>query len=188
MEIRDFAPQGLVLLSPRRFEDERGWFSETFNARVFEEAGIDAAFVQDNHSLTRATGTLRGLHFQAPPFAQAKLVRCSVGAVWDVAVDVREGSPTYLQHVGVRLDAASGAQLFVPRGFLHGFLTLTPNAEVQYKVDARYSREHDGAVAWNDPDIGIAWPLDEAGVSAPSLSARDAAAPRLGDIDLPFAY
>ncbi len=186
MKVATFEPEGLVLITPRRFGDDRGWFSETFNARAFREAGVTAEFVQDNHSLSREAGTLRGLHYQAPPFAQSKLVRCSAGAVWDVAVDIRTGSPTFLKSVGVRLDAEIGAQLFVPRGFLHGFLTLTPDAEVQYKVDAFYSAEHDGSVAWDDPDLAVDWPLAEARVATPSLSAKDAAAPRFRDFDNPF--
>jgi dTDP-4-dehydrorhamnose 3,5-epimerase len=116
------------------------------------------------------------------------LVRCTRGAIWDVGVDIRQGSPTYGQHQGVRLDAETGAQLLVPRGFLHAFLTLTPDAEVQYKVDGFYDREADGAVAWDDPDLAIDWPLAEAGVAAPVLSAKDAAAPRLRDLDNPFRY
>ncbi|HKK35528.1 MAG TPA: dTDP-4-dehydrorhamnose 3,5-epimerase [Paracoccaceae bacterium] len=188
MKIDRLGPPGLALLTPARHGDARGWFMETWNARRLREAGLDHAFVQDNHSMSAAPGTLRGLHYQAPPFAQAKLVRCTRGAVWDVAVDIRRASPTFGQWRGARLDAETGAQLLVPRGFLHGFLTLTPEAEVQYKVDAYYSREHDGAVAWDDPDLAIDWPLAEAGVDAPLLSEKDAAAPRLSDVDNPFDY
>lgn len=188
MQIEALGPEGLTLITPPRFGDDRGWFSETWNARRMAEHGLDHAFVQDNHSLSRDPGTLRGLHFQAPPSAQAKLVRCTRGAIWDVGVDIRRGSPTYGQHRGVRLDADTGAQLLVPRGFLHAFLTLTPDAEVQYKVDGFYDREADGAVAWDDPDLAIDWPLAEAGVTAPVLSAKDAAAPRLRDLDNPFRY
>lgn len=188
MQIEALGPEGLTLVTPARFGDSRGWFSETWNAARMRDAGLDIAFVQDNHSRSRDAGTLRGLHYQAPPFAQAKLVRCTSGAIWDVAVDIREGSPTFGQWRGVRLDAETGAQLLVPRGFLHGFLTLTSDAEVQYKVDNPYSREADGSVAWDDPDLGVDWPLGEAGVSRPILSDKDAAAPRLADIDNPFVY
>jgi dTDP-4-dehydrorhamnose 3,5-epimerase len=187
MQIEALGPEGLTLITPPRFGDDRGWFSETWNARRMAEHGLAHDFVQDNHSCSRDAGVLRGLHYQAPPFAQAKLVRCSRGAIWDVAVDIRPGSPTYGEHRGVRLDAETGAQLLVPRGFLHGFLTLTPEAEVQYKVDAFYDRDSDGAVAWNDPDLAVDWPLSEAGVAEPILSDKDAAAPRLADIANPFA-
>lgn len=188
MRIEPLDIPGLTLLTPPRFGDDRGWFSETWNARRMSEAELGFEFVQDNHSLSRDPGTLRGLHYQAPPAAQTKLVRCTAGAIFDVAVDVRKGSPTYGQWRGVRLDSETGAQLLVPRGFLHGFLTLTPNAEVQYKVDDFYEAACDGAVAWNDPDIAIDWPLAEAGVDAPQLSGKDAAAPRLKDFDSPFTY
>ncbi len=153
-----------------------------------EIAGLGFDFVQDNHSLSRDPGTLRGLHYQSPPAAQTKLVRCVAGAIFDVAVDARKGSPTYGQWEGKTLTPETGAQLLVPRGFLHGFLTLKPDSEVQYKVDDFYEAACDGAVAWNDPDIGIDWPLDEAGVEAPVLSAKDAAAPKLADFKSPFDY
>lgn len=179
---------GLALITPARFGDARGWFSEVWNGPKLAAAGHPLDFVQDNHSLSRDAGTLRGLHCQTPPFAQTKLVRCIRGAIWDVAVDVRAGSPTYGQWRGVRLDPETGAQLLVPRGFLHGFLTLEPDTEVLYKVDALYSKECDRSVAWDDPDIGIDWPLAEAGVQAPVLSAKDAEAPRLGDFVNPFTY
>lgn len=187
MKTEALGPQGLTLITPARFGDDRGWFSETWSKSRMDEAGLTHDFVQDNHSLSGAAGTLRGLHYQAPPFAQAKLVRCVRGAIWDVAVDIRPGSPTFGQWAGARLDPETGAQLLVPRGYLHGFLTLTPDAEVQYKVDAPYSKAHDGAVAWNDPDLAVDWPLVDAGVSAPVLSEKDAAAPRLGEIPNPFA-
>lgn len=179
---------GVVLLTPQRFGDERGWFAETWNARRMAEAGLDFAFCQDNHSHSRDAGTLRGLHYQRPPAAQTKLVRCSRGRVFDVAVDIRAGSPTYGQWRGVVLSAGNGCQLLVPRGFLHGFLTLEPDCEVQYKVDAYYARDCDSAIAWDDPDIGIAWPLAEAGVEAPIVSAKDATAPRLAEIGTPFRH
>lgn len=178
---------GLVVVVPRRHGDERGWFSESWNARRMAEAGLAFEFCQDNHSFSRDAGTLRGLHYQRPPAAQAKLVRCTAGRVFDVAVDIRGDSPTHGQWRGVTLSPADGRQLLVPRGFLHGFLTLEPGSELQYKVDACYDRDCDGAVAWDDPEIGIDWPLAEAGVAAPVLSVKDAAAPRLGEIGAPFA-
>ena len=187
MEIEHLEMDGLVLLTPQRFGDARGWFAETWNARRLAEAGLAFDFCQDNHSYSRDAGTLRGLHYQRPPAAQAKLVRCSAGRVFDVAVDIRAGSPSYGRWRGVTLSAENGCQLLVPRGFLHGFLTLEPGSELQYKVDAYYDRDCDAAVAWDDPEIGIDWPLAEAGVAAPVLSEKDAAAPRLARIGAPFA-
>lgn len=188
MQVEPLDIDGLVVLTPRRFEDERGWFAETWNARRMAEAGLDLAFCQDNHSLSRERGTLRGLHYQKPPAAQAKLVRCLAGRIFDVAVDIRAGSPTFGQWRGVTLSAAEGNQLLVPRGFLHGFLTLEPETEVAYKVDAYYARELDAAIVWNDPQIGIGWPIAEAGVEAPLVSEKDAAAPRLSAIETPFRH
>lgn len=173
---------GAVLLIPRRLGDDRGWFSEVWNARTLREAGIDVDFVQDNHSCSRPRGTLRGLHYQAPPHAQAKLVRCSAGAVWDVAVDVRRGSPTYGRWHGAELSALNGAQYFIPAGFLHGFVTLTDDAEVQYKCSDYYAPDADGAVRWDSPALAIGWPLD----GDPVLSGKDAAAPDFADWDSPF--
>ena len=169
------------ILTPRRFGDARGWFSETWNAARMAEAGLDLPWVQDNHSLSAAKGTLRGLHFQSPPRAQDKLVRCTAGAILDVAVDIRTGSPGYGKWVGVELSAENGRQLFVPKGFLHGFLTLTDAAEVQYKCTDFYSPDHDGAVRWDDPALGIDW-----GTTAPILSDKDASAPLLAKIGNPF--
>ncbi|MEM1313541.1 MAG: dTDP-4-dehydrorhamnose 3,5-epimerase [Pseudomonadota bacterium] len=188
MQIDRPGPPGLAVITPPRFGDARGWFCETWNAAKMRAEGLDHDFVQDNHSLSADAGTLRGLHYQAPPFAQTKLVRCTRGAVWDAVVDIRRASPTYGRSFGLRLDAETGVQLLVPRGFLHGFLTLTPDAEVQYKVDNFYSREADGSVAWNDPDLGVDWPLAEAGVAAPILSDKDGAAPLLRNVDNPFMY
>ena len=145
MQVETTALDGVLILTPRRFGDDRGWFSEVWNARAMAEAGIRADFVQDNHSMSRAKGTLRGLHYQAPPHAQAKLVRCGVGAIWDVAVDARRGSPTYGQWVGVELSAANGRQIYVPEGFLHGFSTLSERAEVLYKCTDYYAPSADGA-------------------------------------------
>ena len=183
LEVRALEIEGLLEICPKRFDDERGFFSETWGEAAFRAAGIDLRFVQDNHSLSRQAGVLRGLHFQSPPFAQDKLVRVSRGAVFDVAVDIRPGSPTYRQWAGVRLSAAEWNQLLVPKGFAHGFLALEPDSEVQYKVTAHYSREHDRAIRFDDPAIGIEWPL--AG-EALILSDKDRAAPLLADIDTGF--
>jgi dTDP-4-dehydrorhamnose 3,5-epimerase len=181
MQIEPTDLPDVLVLTPRRFGDARGWFSETWNAKAMAEAGLDLAFVQDNHSRSGAKGTLRGLHYQSPPRAQDKLVRCTRGAILDVAVDIRTGSPTYARWVAVELSAENGRQLFVPKGFLHGFLTLTENAEVQYKCTDFYAPDHDGAVRWDDPAIGIDW-----GVTSPILSDKDARAPLLADIGSPF--
>lgn len=171
------------LVTPARFGDDRGYFSETYNRQRFVDAGIEADFVQDNHSLSAARGTVRGLHFQAPPFAQAKLVRVLRGAVMDVAVDVRPGSPTYGEWVSAELSAENGVQIFVPRGFLHGFATLQPDTEVAYKVDGYYSKACDGSVFWNDPDLGIDWGIDPAEAK---LSEKDASAQRFAEFHSPF--
>lgn len=169
---------GLTVVRPKRHGDARGFFSEVWSRAAFAAAGLDHDWVQDNHSRSEAAFTLRGLHFQAPPMAQAKLVRCTAGRIWDVAVDIRPGSASFGRHFGIELSPANWTQLLVPAGFLHGFLTLEPGTEVLYKVDAPYSAAHDGAVAWDDPALAIPWPL---GGAAPVLSAKDAAAPRLAD-------
>jgi dTDP-4-dehydrorhamnose 3,5-epimerase len=174
---------GVVIVTPKRFGDDRGFFSETWNRRLLAENGIDVEFVQDNHSLSRAVGTLRGLHYQRPPHAQAKLVRVGRGRVLDVAVDIRRGSATYGRWVAVELSAENGRQLFIPAGFLHGFATLEPDSELLYKCSDYYAPECDGAVRYDDPDLGIDWGL---GGKPPVLSAKDAAAPYLRDIDTPF--
>lgn len=183
MQFDPTALPGVMILTPARFGDARGWFSETWNAARMAEAGLDLAFVQDNHSFSAEKGTLRGLHFQRPPRAQDKLVRCTRGTILDVAVDIRKGSPHYGQWVGVELSAENGKQLLVPKGFLHGFLTLTPDCEVQYKCTDTYAPDCDGAVAWNS--VGIDWGLNGA---TPVLSAKDAAAPALVDFDSPFIH
>lgn len=171
---------------PRRFADERGWFTEVYNKEKFRSFGIDDDFVQDNHSLSKPIHTLRGLHFQTPPHAQAKLVRCLRGRIFDVAVDIRKGSPTFGQWKGVELSAENGEQLYIPAGFAHGFLTLEPDSEVAYKVSDRYSPQNDGGLLWNAPDIGVDWPLPAG--AAPVLSPKDERHPTLSDFDSPFAY
>lgn len=168
---------------PNRFGDDRGWFSETFRADVLAAAGIDDAFVQDNQSFSAQSGTVRGLHFQLAPAGQAKLVRVLSGAILDVAVDLRRGSETYGRHVAVRLDAAEGEQLYVPVGFGHGFCTLEPDTMVAYKVSAYYSREHDRNLAWNDPDLAIAWPVGE---GEAVLSDKDRVAPSFAELGAVF--
>ncbi len=173
------------LIEPRRFADDRGWFMETFSPAMLNAAGIDLAFVQDNHSLSRSVGTIRGIHFQRPPHAQAKLVRCLRGRIMDYAVDLRRGSPTYGRHVAAELSAENGLQLFVPVGYGHAFVTLEDDAEVAYKVSDTYSPACEGGVVWNDPAIGIDWPLPAHGAS---LSPKDAVLPRLSDLESPFEY
>ena len=185
MDVRPTKLPGVVRLEPRRFADNRGYFSETWNQKRMAEAGLDYAFVQDNHSYSAETGTLRGLHYQAPPSAQAKLVRVARGAVLDVAVDIRLGSPTFGQWVGEELSAENGAQLLVPRGFLHGFITREPDTEVLYKVDGFYDPVADGAVRFDSPEFGIDWGCDPAQII---LSDKDAAAPMFADFTSPFEY
>ena len=170
----------VLILTPARFGDARGWFSETFNAARFAEAGLGMDWVQDNHSMSATAGTLRGLHYQRPPHAQDKLVRCTRGAIFDVAVDIRRGSPTYGHWVGVDLTAANGKQLLVPKGFLHGFVTRTPDVEVQYKCSDVYAPDCDGAVLWSS--VGIDWGL----TGDPVLSAKDQAAKPFDAFTSPF--
>ena len=185
MQIEQTNLSGVLILTPKRFGDARGFFSESWSAVRMAEAGLHFDFVQDNHSLSEAVGTVRGLHFQAPPHAQAKLVRCGRGRVFDVAVDIRKGSPTYGQWTGIELSFENGKQLLVPRGFLHGFVTLEPDTEIIYKCDDVYSPECDGAVRFDDPDIGIEWNIDP---NKAILSEKDATAPYLRDFDSPFIY
>ena len=173
-----------ALLVPKRFGDDRGFFAEIYSRRKYLEYGIDFEFVQDNHSLSREIGTLRGLHFQAPPHAQAKLIRCARGAIFDVAVDIRRGSPAYGKWEGYKLTAENGHQLYVPVGFAHGFLTIEPNSEIVYKCSDYYAPEAEGSIMWNDPDIGINWDLN----GEPILSSKDADALPLKDIKSPFIY
>ena len=171
----------LHFTEPRRIKDHRGFFCESFSRRRYEELGITSEFVQDNHSMSRVIGTLRGLHFQAPPAAQGKLVRCGRGAIFDVAVDIRRGSPTYGKWEGYELTADNGHQLYIPVGFAHGFVTLEPNTIFCYKCTDIYSPEHERSLLWNDPALGIHW-----GVPNPLLSSKDAQAPLLVDFDSPF--
>ena len=175
----------VTLIKPRRFGDDRGWFSETYSRRAAAGLGLADEFVQDNHSLSKPVGTIRGLHFQRPPDGQGKLVRCVRGRIVDYAVDVRAGSPTYGRHVAAELTAENGWQLFVPVGFAHGFVTLEPDTEVVYKVTSYYAPASDGGLRWDDPTIGIAWPLPAAG---PALSPKDETLPYLADWQSPFAY
>ena len=174
----------LKVLIPRRLEDERGWFSETWNRARLEAAGISIDFCQDNHSLSRPAGTLRGMHFQTPPFAQTKLVRCLRGRIWDVAVDIRRASPTFGQWHAVELSAENGKQLIIPAGYAHGFLTLEPDCEIAYKVDAHYSATSDAGFAWDDPEVGIDWPP----AGQPVLSDKDRALPPLAQLAIDFPY
>ena len=184
MQIEETALAGVLIVTPKRFGDDRGWFSETWNATAMARAGLDLGFVQDNHSMSAAVGTLRGLHYQAPPRAQDKLVRCTAGLIFDVAVDFRRGSPSFGAWVGVELSPENGRQLLVPKGFLHGFVTRAPNTEVQYKCTDVYAPDCDGGVRWDDPEIGIDWGL----TGAPVLSGKDAVAPLLRDVVSPFEW
>ena len=175
---------GVMVITPRRLSDDRGFFSESWNRQKLSAClGFDLDFVQDNHSLSRQVGTLRGLHFQVPPHAQAKLVYCSRGRLLDVAVDLRTGSPTFRHWVGVELSFANGKQLLIPEGFAHGFVTLDPDTEVNYKCSAYYSPAADRSIAFDDPDFGIDWGIKRADAV---LSDKDANARRLSEIDNPF--
>ncbi|MCA1439211.1 dTDP-4-dehydrorhamnose 3,5-epimerase [Ensifer sp. IC4062] len=176
LEVRPLDLDGVLEVLPRRIGDERGFFSETWNARQFAEYGITLNFVQDNHSYSASRGVLRGLHYQLPPYAQDKLVRVVKGAVFDVAVDIRRGSPTFAKWVAIEISARRWNQLLVPKGFAHGFLTLEPDTEVIYKVTNPYSPAHDRAIRFDDSDIAIAWPLPVADLQ---LSEKDRTAPKL---------
>lgn len=182
-EIEALSLPDVRLLKPHRFGDARGYFAETYNRRDLAASGIVYDFIQDNESLSRAPWTLRGLHYQAPPHAQAKLVRVLAGAILDVVVDARPASPGFGQWASVRLCAATGWQLLVPEGFLHGFLTLEPDTRIAYKVNAHYDRDSDGAVTWNDRDLAIDWGL---GDRQPVVSDKDGAAPAWRDWTSPF--
>jgi len=174
------------VVRPKRFGDSRGWFTESYNRKTFEGLGIDCVFVQDNHSYSQPAYTLRGLHLQIPPMAQDKLVRCTRGSIFDVAVDARKTSPTYGKWVGCELSAENGKQMFIPVGFAHGFLTLQPDCEVMYKCSALYEPSLEVGIAWNDPTIGIAWPI--AAGCAPTLSAKDEALGSFAEFASPFPY
>lgn len=182
MIVRKTALPDVLILEPTRHGDSRGFFSESWNSRRMSEAGIEINFVQDNHSLSEATGTLRGLHFQSPPNAQAKLIRCGRGSLLDVAVDIRTGSPTFGQWIAEVLSFENGRQLLVPEGFLHGFLTREPMTEIVYKCSAFYDAASDGAVRWDS--CGIDWGTD----TPPLLSGKDATAPPLSKFDSPFEW
>ena len=185
MQVRPLALPEVLEIAPQKFGDARGFFSETYSAEKFRQAGIAMDWVQDNHSYSAQQGVLRGLHYQAPPMAQDKLVRVVRGAIFDVAVDIRHGSPNFGKWVSLIVSAEAWNQILVPKGFAHGFLTLEPDTEVVYKVSASYAPECDRNISYDDPDIGILWPLEEI---EPVLSAKDAAAPALAGLDTGFLY
>lgn len=185
LTVRELDIPGVLEITPKQFGDERGFLSETFNAQRYADAGVDIAWVQDNHSLSAAAGVLRGLHYQLPPHAQDKLVRVVRGRAFDVVADIRTGSPTFGQWVGVELSVEKWNQIFVPKGFAHGFLTLEPNTELLYKVSDFYSPECDRSIRFDDPDLGIEWPLEGDG---PVLSEKDEQAPSLKQSDLPAEW
>ncbi|PGZ80222.1 dTDP-4-dehydrorhamnose 3,5-epimerase [Priestia megaterium] len=183
MKVIETKLPGVFIIEPKVFKDNRGFFMETYNTQLLKEKGIHHQFVQDNHSLSVEAGTIRGLHYQLNPKAQTKLIRASRGAIYDVAVDIRIGSPTYGQWIGVILSEENNRQLLVPKGFAHGFCTLVSNTEVQYKVDELYSPEHDRGIAWNDVEIGIDWPT-----SSPILSNKDKSHPTLSNVNNNFKF
>lgn len=183
MKIIDTDIKEVKIIEPDVFGDNRGWFYESYSYEKFKNLGIDTVFVQDNRSFSEKKGTLRGLHFQKNPSAQTKLVSCTKGELLDVAVDIRKNSPTYLKWVAVKLTAENKKMLYIPKGFLHGFLTLTDNVEVMYKVDNYYSRENDRSVRFDDKEIGVDWGIDK-----PVLSEKDLKAPLLSESDADFIY
>jgi dTDP-4-dehydrorhamnose 3,5-epimerase len=185
MEVRTTKLEGVLILMPRRFADARGYFVEVFNQQTFRAAGIEPVFVQDNQSLSLRQGTVRGLHFQNPPATQAKLVRVVRGSVYDVAVDLRAGSPTYGEWIAERLSAENGVQIYVPHGFAHGFCTLEDNTEVVYKVDAYYAPASDDGMVWNDPTLNIPWPVAR---DAAILSDKDQKLRSFAEFVSPFPY
>jgi dTDP-4-dehydrorhamnose 3,5-epimerase len=180
MQVERLAIPDLVLLTPKRHGDERGWLSEVYNRRTLLEAGLNDEFVQDNHAFSALAGTVRGLHLQAPPHAHAKLVRAVRGRVFDVAVDVRPGSPTFGRWAGAELSAMNGAMLYIPRGFAHGYCTLQADCEVLYKLTDYYAPQSERGVLWNDPEIGVAWPIAP---DAALLNDRDRALPPLSALE-----
>ena len=175
--------EDLYIIETKVFKDNRGWFTESYSAKKFRDNGLDIEFIQDNHSLSKEKGVLRGLHFQLEPKAQTKLVRCIRGSIYDVAVDLREGSPTYKKWFGVELSAENKKQFLMPKGFAHGFLTLSDNTEVQYKVDEYYAPEYDRSIRFDDPEINVDWGIDN-----PILSEKDKKASLLNDSDCNFKY
>jgi len=179
MQVTPTAIADVKIITPKKFGDHRGFFSEVWNRKALADAGIDLDFVQDNHSLSADRGVVRGLHFQTEPYAQDKLVRVIHGAILDVAVDLRKSSPTYLKHVAVEISAENWQQILVPRGFAHGFVTLEPNTEVVYKVTDYWAPDHDFGLRWNDPELGINWPVSE---SQAILSERDKVQPLLAEL------
>ena len=185
MDVKNLGIPGVIRLVPRQFSDARGHFSETYNERTFDQVGISVKFVQDNQSYSAKSGTVRGLHYQLPPSAQAKLVRVLQGSVYDVAVDLRVGSPSYGRWVGVTLTAEGGEQLYVPRGFAHAFCTLEPDTLVAYKVDDFYAPATESGIIWNDPDLAIDWPVPAADAL---LSDKDQKLGRFSDFKSPFRY
>ncbi|NSX56582.1 dTDP-4-dehydrorhamnose 3,5-epimerase [Parasulfitobacter algicola] len=185
MQITKTDLPGVLILTPKRFGDARGFFSEVYNRKTLLDHGIDIEFVQDNHSLSVDVGVLRGLHYQTPPHAQDKLVRVGAGRIFDVAVDIRRGSPSYGKWIGVELSADNGKQLLIPKGFLHGFVTYEPSTEVLYKCSDVYAPDCDGAVHYADPEIGIDWSIETNKVI---LSDKDASAPFMADFESPFRY
>jgi dTDP-4-dehydrorhamnose 3,5-epimerase len=185
MDIRPLAIKDVLLITPKRFQDSRGFFTELYSRQAFLEAGIATEFVQDNFSLSNEPGVLRGLHFQTPPFAQAKLLRVLRGAIFDVVVDLRHGSPSFGRSVSITLTGEHSSQLYVPEGFAHGFCTLEPGTEITYKVNAYYAPQHDRGLLWNDPALDIDWPVDPAAIT---LSDRDRKHPRLAELPRYFEY
>ncbi|MBQ8784268.1 MAG: dTDP-4-dehydrorhamnose 3,5-epimerase [Clostridia bacterium] len=183
MDIEKTQIDGAVVLTPKVFGDNRGWFMESYSKRTLEEAGIFDEFIQDNRSFSAEKGTLRGLHCQTEPMAQAKLLTCLKGEILDIAVDIRKGSPTYMKWVGVKLSEENKKMFYIPAGCLHGFVTLTDNVEVMYKVNNFYSPENDRSVRFDDPALGVEW-----GVTNPILSQKDLNAPLLCDSDVEFIY
>lgn len=184
MKVTETELKGVFIIEPQVFGDERGWFMESWSERKMEEAGIKVKFVQDNQSFSAQKGTLRGLHYQLNPMCQAKLLRCTRGEILDVAVDIRKGSPQYAKWTAIKLSAENKKQLYIPRGFAHGFITLTDDVEVQYKADNYYAPEYDGNIRWNDPEIGVDWTMEPV-----VLSDKDKIAPLLKErTNLNFIY
>ena len=183
MKITSLQIPDVKLIEAKVIKDSRGFFLESYSKRKFEQAGIKCNFVQDNHSSSKDAGIIRGLHFQLPPYAQSKLIRVTKGRIWDVAVDLRKTSPTYSQYVSAELSAQTLKMLFIPAGFAHGFVTLVPNCEIQYKTDAYYAPESEGGIRWDDPDLAIDWPIQ---YNSAILSERDAILPAFANFQSTF--